>query len=52
MSEKDFENWETLSFYLSQLKNGLINDTPKTTEMSKKSRQGETYEQFTPIEAN
>ena len=52
MSEKDFENWGTLSFYLSQLENGLSNDTPKTTEMTKPSRQGEAYEQFTPIEAN
>ena len=52
MSKKNFENWGTLSFYLPQLEHGLINDTPITTEMPKPSRQGESYEQFTPIEAN
>ena len=52
MSEKDPEDWGTLSFYLPQLRNGTISDVPLNTEASKPSRYGEMYEQHTPLEAN
>ena len=52
MSEKNPMDWKCLSFYLPQLKKGVINEVPLNTEITKPSRNVDSSDEHTPIEAN